>query len=251
MTDLTAASVREALAAFASPRRAAELQWFFKTEPGGYGEGDRFLGLTVPQSRQVAKQFRDLPAAELFELANSPWHEHRICALHIMVLQFQRAKSAVTRDELAALFMTMLDANLVNNWDLIDTSAPYIGAWWLDRDDALEVFTELVRHDDLWHRRAGIMFTFAFIRAGRLEPTWVISKLLLGDAHDLIHKAVGWMLREAGKRDLDGLRAFLDEHVSRMPRTMLRYAIEKMPEPERKSWLARPRAQHPKPDSRK
>ncbi len=251
MTDLTAASVREALAAFASPKRAAELQWFFKTEPGGYGEGDRFLGLTVPQSREVAKQFRDLSAAELFELANSPWHEHRLCALHIMVLQFQSAKSDETRAELAELYWRLLDANLVNNWDLIDTSAPYIGAWWLDRDDALEACSQLARHEEIWHRRAGIMFTFAFIRAGRLEPTWQIAELLLADKHDLIHKAVGWMLREAGKRDLDGLRVFLDEHVSRMPRTMLRYAIEKLPEPERKAWLARPRAQHPKPDSRK
>ena len=242
MFDVTAASVREALAAFASPRRAVELQRFFKTAAGEYGEGDQFLGLTVPQSREVAKQFRDLPAAELFELAKSPWHEHRLCALHIMVLQFQRAKSSATRAELVALYLELLDAGLVNNWDLIDTSAPYIGAWWLDRADALETFSGLAKHEDLWHRRAGIMFTFAFIRAGRLEPTWLISKLLLDDEHDLIHKAVGWMLREAGKRDLEGLRAFLDEHVSRMPRTMLRYAIEKLPEPERKDWLARPRA---------
>jgi 3-methyladenine DNA glycosylase AlkD len=159
-----------------------------------------------------------------------------------MVLQFQRAKSSATRAELVALYLELLDAGLVNNWDLIDTSAPYIGAWWLDRADALETFSGLAKHEDLWHRRAGIMFTFAFIRAGRLEPTWLISKLLLGDEHDLIHKAVGWMLREAGKRDLAGLRAFLDEHVSRMPRTMLRYAIEKLPESERKTWLARPRA---------
>lgn len=238
MTELTAASVREALAAFASPKRAAELQWFFKTEPGGYGEGDRFLGLTVPQSREVSRRFRDLPAAELYDLASSEWHEHRLCALHIMVLQFQRAKQVQTRVELISLYLRLLDEGRVNNWDLIDTSAPYLGAWWLDRDDADQEFTRLAGHEDLWHRRAGIMFTFAFIRAGRLGLTWKISEQLLADKHDLIHKAVGWMLREAGKRDLEGLRVFLSKHVQRMPRTMLRYSIEKMVETERKAWLS-------------
>lgn len=227
-----------AFAAFANPKRAADLAWFFKTGPGEYGEGDRFIGATVPQSRIVAKQFAGLPAAEIFELAQSPIHEHRHCAMVILVNQFQRAKQQGTRDEIFDLYMQLLDAGRINNWDLVDVSAPYIGAWWLDQPDALERLTELAAHADLWHRRAAVIFTFAAIRAGRLDLTWALAQQLLGDKHDLMHKAVGWMLREAGKRDLDGLRGFLRANVSRMPRTMLRYAIEKLDEPERKAWLA-------------
>lgn len=236
MKELTAAGVQEALAAFSRPKRAADLAWFFKTEPGGYGEGDRFIGATVPESRSVAALYRDLPAAEIYELAQSPIHEHRHCALVILVNQFKRAKSQQARDELFDLYMRLLDEGRVNNWDLIDTSAPYLGAWLIDQAHAVRL-RNLALHEDLWHRRASIIFTFAFIRAGTLKPTWQISKLLLNDQHDLMHKAVGWMLREAGKKNPEELRAFLAEHAHEMPRTMLRYSIEKLDPEERQHWM--------------
>ena len=239
MTEQTAAGVQAALAAFATRERAGNLSRFFKTGPGQYGEGDLFIGVTVPQSRAVAKQFADLPEAELYELAQSPIHEHRHCALVILVNQFQRAKQPTTRAELFDLWMRLLDDGRVNNWDLVDISAPYLGRWWFDREDALTALRKLAQHSDLWHRRAAIMFTFPFIRAGRFDLTIAIAESMLGDAHDLIHKAVGWMLREVGNRDAEVLRAFLSAHAATMPRTMLRYAIEKMDAPERKYWLAR------------
>lgn len=239
MTEQTAAGVQAALAAFATRERAGNLSRFFKTGPGQYGEGDLFIGVTVPQSRAVAKHFADLPEAELYELAQSPIHEHRHCALVILVNQFQRAKQPTTRAELFDLWMRLLDDSRVNNWDLVDISAPYLGHWWFDREDAPAALRKLAQHSDLWHRRTAIMFTFPFIRAGRFDLTIAIAELLLGDAHDLIHKAVGWMLREVGNRDVGVLRAFLNAHADTMPRTMLRYAIEKLDAPERKFWLAR------------
>ena len=237
MQELTAAGVQAALAAFASPAKAADLAWFFKTGPGEYGEGDQFIGVTVPQSRSVAKQFSGLPPAEIYELAQSPIHEHRHCALIILVNQFQRAKTDSTREELFDLWMRLLDEGRINNWDLVDVSAPYVGDWLITRAHAV-FLRDLAAHPDLWHRRAAIIFTFAFIRKGKLKPTWQLAELLLDDTHDLMHKAVGWMLREAGKRDLEGLREFLMLHAATMPRTALRYAIEKLDEPERKRWLA-------------
>ena len=242
MTEQTAAGVQAALAAFATRERAGNLSRFFKTGPGQYGEGDLFIGVTVPQSRAVAKQFADLPEAELYELAQSPIHEHRHCALVILVNQFQRAKQPTTRAELFDLWMRLLDDGRVNNWDLVDISAPYLGRWWFDREDAPAELRKLAQHSDLWHRRAAIMFTFPFIRAGRFDLTIAIAELLLSDAHDLIHKAVGWMLREVGNRDVEVLRSFLNAHAATMPRTMLRYAIEKLDAPERKFWLARRQA---------
>lgn len=236
MTELTAAGVKQALAAFSRPKRAADLAWFFKTQPGGYGEGDQFIGATVPESRSVAAEFRDLPAPEIYELAQSPIHEHRHCALVILVNQFKRAKTPAARDELFALFMRLLDDGRVNNWDLIDTAAPYLGEWLIDQAHAV-FLRDLALHQDLWHRRASIIFTFAFIRAGKLKPTWQIAKLLLNDKHDLMHKAVGWMLREAGKKNLEELRDFLAEHSHEMPRTMLRYSIEKLDPEERQHWM--------------
>lgn len=237
MTEQTAAGVKAALAAFATRDRASALSRFFKTGPGQYGEGDLFIGVTVPQSRAVAKQFASLPLSEIHELAQSPIHEHRHCALVILVNRFQRAKSTETKDELFAFYLRLLDEGRVNNWDLIDISAPYLGSWLISQAHAARL-RDLARHEDLWHRRAAIMFTFAFIRVGKLEPTWQIAQQLITDDHDLIHKAVGWMLREAGKRDVAALREFLGKNASSMPRTMLRYAIEKLPPAERQVWLA-------------
>jgi 3-methyladenine DNA glycosylase AlkD len=157
----------------------------------------------------------------------------------ILVGQYRKAKTQATRDELFDFYMRLLDDGCVNNWDLVDVSAPYIGTWWFDRTDADERLAELAAHPNLWHRRAAIIFTFAFIRVGRFDLTWQIAERLLGDKHDLIHKAVGWMLREAGNRDLEGLREFLGKHSKTMPRTMLRYAIEKLDTDERKEWMKR------------
>ena len=238
MQDLSAASVKTALAAVASSERAANLAWFFKTGPGQYGEGDRFIGVSVPQSRAVAKRFKDLPAAEIYELAHSPIHEQRHCAMVILVNQFQRAKEEATRAEIFDLWMRLLDEGCINNWDLVDVSAPYVGDWLINQAHAV-FLRDLATHPDLWHRRAAIILTFAFIRKGKLKPTWQLAELLLDDKHDLMHKAVGWMLREAGKRDIEALRDFLSHHHQTMPRTMLRYAIEKMSPAERKKWMAR------------
>ena len=238
MSELTAAGVQEALAAFASPKRSADLQWYFKTGPGEYGEGDRFIGATVPQSREVAKRFADLPPADIFELAHSPIHEHRHCALVILVNQFKRAKTPALSNELFELYMRLLDDGCINNWDLVDVSAPYVGAWWLQQPDALANLLQLAEHPDLWHRRASVIFTFAAIRAGRLDLTWALGRKLIAEKHDLMHKAVGWMLREAGTRDLGALREFLAEFATTMPRTMLRYAIEKLDAAERQHWMS-------------
>lgn len=244
MNELSAAGAKSALAAFASPRRAIDLARFFQTAPGQYGEGDKFIGCTVPQSREVAKQFRDLPAADIFELAQSEIHEHRLCALHILVGQFKKAKAAGTRDELFDLWMRLLDDGKINNWDLIDTSAPYLGGWWSDKPHALRSLTELAEHDDLWHRRAAVIFTFALIRNGRFDITMALCEQLLEDRHDLIHKATGWMLREAGNRDIEVLRGFLRKHAATMPRTMLRYAIEKLDPIERREWMSKRAESH-------
>lgn len=237
MNELSAAGAKAALAAFASPRRAIDLARFFQTAPGQYGEGDKFIGCTVPQSREVAKQFKDLPAADIFELAQSEIHEHRLCALHILVGQFKKAKTADTRDELFDLWMRLLDTGKVNNWDLIDTSAPYLGIWWANKPDALQALSGLAAHEDLWHRRAAVLFTFALIRDGRFDVTLALCEQLLDDKHDLMHKATGWMLREAGNRDIEVLRGFLRKHAATMPRTMLRYAIEKLDADERMEWM--------------
>lgn len=239
MTELTAAGAQAALAAFASPSKAIDLARFFQTAPGQYGEGDRFIGVTVPQSRSVAKQFKGLPPADVYDLAQSPIHEHRLCALHILVGQFKKAKTQAARDELFDLWMRLLDEGKINNWDLIDTSAPYVGGWWADKPYALESLADLASHHDLWHRRAAVMFTFGLIRDGRFEVTLALCEQLLGDRHDLIHKATGWMLREIGNRDVEVLRNFLIKHAARMPRTMLRYAIEKLHPDERKIWMSK------------
>lgn len=239
MTELTAAGAQAALAAFASPSKAIDLARFFQTAPGQYGEGDRFIGVTVPQSRSVAKHFKGLPPADIYDLAQSPIHEHRLCALHILVSQFKKAKTQAARDELFDLWMRLLDEGKINNWDLIDTSAPYVGSWWADKPDALQRLTELADHPDLWHRRAAVMFTFSLIRDGRYDLTLSLCEQLLGDKHDLIHKATGWMLREIGNREIEVLRNFLIKHAATMPRTMLRYAIEKLHPDERKLWMSK------------
>ena len=236
----TASSLIEALAEFANPVHAAPLARFFKTGPGEYAEGDVFLGLTVPQSRSVAKSYPNLPDGELDVLFKSPIHEHRFCATVILTERYRKAKDELTK---AAIFDAYLNAvydGYINNWDLVDVSATVIGNFLVEAEDQVfgeQLLDELAASDNLWRRRVSIIFTAAFIRANNFEPTLKISRTLLGDKHDLIHKACGWMLREVGKRDPEVLRAFLAETVGRMPRTELRYAIEKFDADERQRWL--------------
>jgi 3-methyladenine DNA glycosylase AlkD len=231
-----AADVRSALRQFASPARAAGVSRFFKTGKGEYGEGDRFLGATVGEQRSIARQYRTLPLLEIDALLTSQIHEERLTALLILVHQFEKAADERTRARIARLYLKRL--RYVNNWDLIDTSAdPILGGWLADKERSL--LDRLARSPQLWSRRAAIIATFYFIKRGDSRDALRIAGALVGDRHDLIHKASGWMLREVGKRvSLPALRAFLCRHASTMPRTMLRYAIEHLSATERRQWMA-------------
>ena len=259
MTDAAAeptpAGVRAALARVADPARAATSARFFKTGPGEYGEGDRFIGVTVPQVRTVARTFRALSLDGIDELLRSPVHEHRLCALVILVARFDRASAARTRDEaerarIAAFYLDAVRGGRVDNWDLVDASADRIlGAWLRDpaaadgtaRPPAPDgaVLDDLAASRSVWERRVAILSTFAYLKAGDGGPTLRLAERLLEDPHDLIRKAVGWMLRELGARvGRPGLTAFLDAHAARMPRTMLSYATEHLEPAERARYRA-------------
>jgi 3-methyladenine DNA glycosylase AlkD len=227
-----AAALRD-LKARANPADATFLQRFFRTGPGEYGAGDHFLGIRVPVLRKLARDHAALPVAGLRNLLHQPWHEARLLALLIMVRRFERG-SAAERDVIGQLYLDNLDA--VNNWDLVDSSAPYILGAWLQHGDRSLLY-DLARHDDLWRRRIAIIATFRYIRADDFEDALRIAELLVNDKHDLIHKAVGWMLREIGNRDRAAEEEFLRRHCRTMPRTMLRYAIEKFPPALRTRYL--------------
>lgn len=232
-TAPTAKDASAALRMLANPEVAAHAARYFKAGPGEYGEGDQFLGLRVPQVRAVARARREMPLAEVRKLLASGFHEERLCAALILVAQFQRGdektRGAIYRSYVASL-------KHLNNWDLIDTSAPHVVGGWLQSHDRKQLYT-WARSRDLWKRRIAIMSTFAFIREGEFADTLAIAELLIGDEHDLIHKAVGWMLREVGNVDRAAEEAFLEKHYQSMPRTMLRYAIEKFPEKRRQAYL--------------
>lgn len=230
---MTANSVQQALRDIADPKRAEQTQTFFKTGPGEYSEGDRFLGIRVPHQRSIAKQYRDLALPEVGKLLRSGYHEDRFTALLILELQFKKAPG-MNRQPIIDLYFENLSR--INNWDLVDLSAPSIvGPWFEDR--SREPLYELADSDDLWERRISIVSTFHFIRQGELEPTLMLSDRLMNDSHDLIHKAVGWMLREVGKQETDVLTGYLNKRYDKMPRTMLRYAIERFPEELRQDYL--------------
>jgi 3-methyladenine DNA glycosylase AlkD len=206
---------------------------FFKTGPGHYAEHDQFMGVTVPVLRKIAKDFSSITREEIKDLIESPINEERLLALFILVLQYQKAKNH-TKDELYQFYLHNLKH--VNNWNLVDASAHLIiGAHLVNADK--KILHTLAKSEILWERRIAIVSTWYFIRNNDLECTFKIAEMLLSDDHDLIHKAVGWMLREAGKRDEKQLSAFLDHHAEKMPRTMLRYSIEKFPEQQRKNYL--------------
>ncbi|HSP67983.1 MAG TPA: DNA alkylation repair protein [Bryobacteraceae bacterium] len=223
--------LRSELAASADPERARNSAWFFKTGKGQYGHGDRFIGLTVPTIRRIAHRYTPLPLTDVAKLLASPIHEYRFAALEILVAQYERG------DEKAVFDFYLKHTRFVNNWDLVDTSAPYIvGEHLLTRPR--RILYRLAKSKSIWERRIAIVSTMIFIRAGEIEDTFAIARLLLADDHDLIHKAVGWMLREAGKQSAPALLHFLKENHAALPRTTLRYAIERFPAAERKRLLA-------------
>lgn len=220
--------------------KAMALARFFKTGEGEYGYGDVFFGVTVSEQRRLAKQFRALSLTELSLLLNSTIHECRLTALLILNLQCEKADKK-ERGHIVKFYLA--HSERVNNWDLVDASAPTIlGAYLLDANR--EILYRLARSKNLWERRIAIVATFVLIKAGEYTDTLAIAEFLLSDSHDLIHKAVGWMLREVGKKSSTDLEAFLRVHAYNMPRTMLRYAIEKFPERKRAHYLsARSRVQ--------
>jgi 3-methyladenine DNA glycosylase AlkD len=235
---MKAVEVRKELKSMADPDKAAILQRFFKTGQGQYGEGDIFIGVMVPQSRKVAKKFSQLQLVEVKMLLYSSIHEERLVALLILVWRYSSALSS--REEKEEIVKFYLDnIKQVNNWDLVDLSAPNIlGAHLIDRDRML--LYRLARSENVWERRIAILATYHFIRNGDFSDTLKIAEMLLQDRHDLIHKAAGWMLREVGKRDVASEEAFLEKHRSVMPRTMLRYAIERLPESKRRRYKKNP-----------
>lgn len=225
--------VRKELYKYANKKKAKLLRRFFKIGPGDYAEGDIFIGVIVPFTRKVLKQFPDLPLAEVIKLLRSKIHEERLLALLILVHQFSNA-DAQAKEKIYKAYLA--NTKFINNWDLVDLSAPQIVGGFLT-DKNRQILYRLAKSPLLWERRIAILATFTFIRSGDFVDVFGITKLLLDDEEDLIHKACGWMLREAGKRDGQAQEGFLKRYYKIMPRTMLRYAIEKFPENKRKAYF--------------
>lgn len=231
---MTAKEISQTLKALADPVIAEHSQRFFKTGKGEYGEGDQFLGIRVPVLRLQVKRFEATRLKEVTQLLASSFHEERLCALLLLVMKFRKGDEA----EKTAIYQLYLkNTCYINNWDLVDSSAyQIVGAYLEDKDK--QVLYKLAKSKHLWERRIAIIATFQLIRNNRFDDTLALAALLKNDAEDLIHKAVGWMLREIGKRDVAVEKAFLQKHYRNMPRTMLRYAIEKFPTTERKKYLS-------------
>jgi 3-methyladenine DNA glycosylase AlkD len=228
---MLAGDIRKELQRLADPEKAAILQRFFKTGPGQYGEGDTFIGVMVPQSRQVAKRFNDLALEEIRDLLYSDVHEERLVALLILVQKYAKLQD---KEKIVKFYLDNIKQ--INNWDLVDLSAPCIlGAHLMDKDRSL--LYRLAKSNNVWERRVAIVATHHFIRNNDFADTLKIAAMLLHDRHDLIHKAAGWMLREVGKRDVAALEQFLDSHCTAMPRTMLRYAIERLPGGKKRHYM--------------
>ncbi len=233
---MTARQVTKDLKEASDKAKSVILARFFKTGPGEYGEGDLFLGVTVPNQRLIAKKYQNLSFEEVEKLLISPWHEHRLTGLLILTYQFSISEMAQKKEILDFYVAHMVN---MNNWDLVDVTAPgIVGAYLVESGLDAGLLRRLARSPSLWERRIAIVSTFAWIRTGRHQECFEIAEILLHDSHDLIQKAVGWMLREVGKRcSEDILRGFLNRHASEMPRTMLRYAIERFPEAVRQEYL--------------
>lgn len=233
MIPVALKDIQKTLRSMADPEIAAHSIGFFKTGKGQYGEGDIFLGIRVPDLRKTAQLFKDISLDVCVGILQSPYHEERMFGLIVLVNRFQKSQPE-DRESIYHLYMDIV--RYVNNWDLVDVSAPVIaGGYFLDKDPLPLV--DMAKSSLLWERRISMVATWAFIRNGRTDLTFQIAEILMGDTEDLIHKAVGWMLREAGKRDLPALEGFLKRHYQNMPRTMLRYAIEKMDETRRQAYL--------------
>jgi len=226
--------IKKDLLELSDPERAKKLSGYFKTGKGQYGEGDIFLGIPVPEQRKVAKRYRDLSLKDIQELLSSKIHEHRLTALIILVSKYEKADDS-GKEEIFSFYLK--NTENIDNWDLVDSSAPKIvGAHLFNKDTS--ILFKLVKSDNLWERRIAILSTSKFITNNDFKDALIISELLLHDEHALIHKAVGWMLREIGKRDQETEERFLNKHCMQMPRTMLRYAIEKFDKNKRKFYLA-------------
>jgi 3-methyladenine DNA glycosylase AlkD len=234
MTLTRDSELRRVIRKLSSRERAEISQRFFKTGLGEYGEGDRFLGVALPDLRRLSLQYQDLPRKNLVRLLKSPWHEQRLLALLILIRQHARADE---RGRRVIYRLYLRNTRFINNWDLVDCSAEHIvGAYFANRNrDGLR---RLAKSRSLWERRIAIISTLYYIKKGEFDAALEIAELLLEDEHDLIHKAVGWMLREIGKRDRRVEERFLRKHAGHMPRTMLRYAIKRFPEPLRTRYLA-------------
>jgi len=225
--------IQKDLRKLANPQKAKNLQRFFKTGKGEYGEGDKFLGITVPEIRRTIKSYNHLSLVEITILLHSPFHEERLAGLLILVDQFKKADT-ISRKSIVNFYLT--NTKFINNWDLVDLTAPNIVGWHLFEKDR-SILYKLAKSKSLWERRIAVMSTFYFIRNNQFADAIKISQILLTDKHDLIHKAVGWMLREIGKRDLKTEENFLKKHYHHMPRVMLRYAIEKFPPAKKSDYL--------------
>jgi 3-methyladenine DNA glycosylase AlkD len=227
--------VKQALQILSSPDRAKRSASFFKTGPGQYGEGDRFIGVTVPEQRIVAKTYKELPLNETIKLLKSPIHEHRLTSLIILVNQYRRGNELLKK-EIVEFYLE--NRVYINNWDLVDSSAPYILGDYLRTHPDNILFT-LTSSGIIWDRRIAILSTFAWIKDEQFDLTLNIATILLNDREDLIHKATGWALREVGKKDQATLVSFLDQYAAKMPRTSLRYAIERLSPEKRQYYMGK------------
>jgi 3-methyladenine DNA glycosylase AlkD len=231
--------IRKDIRSFARPAHAIDLAWFYKTGPGEYGEGDKFLGVKVPETRAVAREYRTANWAIISALAGSEYHEDRLCAVVILTNQFEKAKDPGLRKDLFGKYLSLYDTGAINSWDLVDVSANRFGRVLINDPKAIEFLLKRARSKNLWIQRSAVILTFPMIAQLDMAPTIAVSEELIDHPHDLIHKAVGWALREMEKKDLRALRDFLEQHSATMPRTALRYAIEKLSEKERQDWLSR------------
>ena len=230
---MTAGSIEQAVKRGGNKARAQGSARFFKTGPGEYGAGDIFAGLTVPACRIIAKHYHELKLSEIKKLLHSPIHETRLIGFLILVEQFRREKK-LEREKIFKFYLANLKR--ANNWDLVDLSAPKIAGVCLVNKPK-DILFKLAQSKNLWGRRVAMVSTYAFIQANHLTTTFKLAELLKSDRHDLMHKAIGWMLREAGKKDERKLEKFLRQHLTSLPRTTLRYAIERFPEAKRQKYL--------------
>lgn len=227
--------LRKELGKAGNEKRAKFVSGYFKTGKGEYGEGDLFLGLSVPETRKIAKKYKDMDMQDVQQLLKSKIHEERYCALEILCFKYDKADE---KEKEIIFDFVLKNTDGINNWDLVDSTAPYIvGDFLLNKPELKNILYKLAKSDNLWERRIAIVSTLTFIKAKKFEDTIKISEILMKDKHDLIHKAVGWMLREMGKRDEKELIKFLDKYYKEMPRTMLRYSLERLNDRLKKEYM--------------